>query len=207
VFKRVRSEIELIQASQRGDTQAFEVIVRQYQSLVCAITYSGTGCMHASEELAQETLLLAWQNLKQLREPGKFQAWLCRIARNTVQDWRRKRGRHNVEQSGSLALAEDQASETAEPVDTAIKQEQAIVVSRALDQIPEKYREPLILYYREEKSVREVAGLLSLTENTTRQRITRAQRCEGFMSGQHRSISKGIVGFRAYGRTSLHYEL
>ncbi len=37
MFKRVRNEIELIQASQRGDAQAFEVIVRQYQSLVCAI--------------------------------------------------------------------------------------------------------------------------------------------------------------------------
>ncbi len=175
MFKRGKSEIELIQASQQGDAQAFEIIVRQYQSLVCAITYSGTGCMDASEELAQETLLLAWKNLTQLREPGKFQAWLCRIARNTVQDWRRDRGRHRVGQSGSLASAGDQASGTAEPVDTVIHQEQAVVVSRALDQIPEKYREPLILYYREEKSVREVAGLLALTENTARQRITRAR--------------------------------
>ena len=81
--KRTQAEIELIEASLTGNTQAFEELVRKYQSLVCAITYSRTGCLDTSEELAQETMLLAWKNLGQLRELEKFSTWLCRIAHST----------------------------------------------------------------------------------------------------------------------------
>jgi len=177
MFGQGKSEIELIQASQRGDTQAFEAIVCKYQSLVCAITYSGTGSMDQSEELAQEILLLAWKNLKDLREPGRFQAWLCTIARNSVQNWRRTCGRQQGSRAAHMdAAAANQGASTAGPVDTAIQQEQEAVVNQALDRIPEKYREPLILFYRESKSVREVAVLLALSENTTRQRISRARK-------------------------------
>lgn len=176
MFGQDKSEIELIQASQQGNPQAFEAIVCKYQSLVCAITYSGTGSKDQSEELAQEILLLAWKNLKNLREPSKFQAWLCTIARNTVQNWRRTCGRQQAGRATHLGEATHQAASTAEPVDTAIQQEQEAVVNQALDHIPEKYREPLILFYRESKSVRDVAALLSLSENTARQRISRARR-------------------------------
>ena len=57
MFGRSGNDIALLRASLQGRTDAFEAIIVRYQSLVCAITYSSTGSVETSEELAQETFL------------------------------------------------------------------------------------------------------------------------------------------------------
>ncbi len=175
MVKTENKDHELLQACVQGNTQAFEVLVYRYQSLVCAITYSGTGHFHASEELAQETFLLAWKHLGQLQDFGKFRAWLCRIARNTVQHWLRKSRREVTDKALPLDRATEKESVEFEPTRIMVQREQEEVVNQALSHIPEKYRESLVLFYREEKSTREVAECLGLSENNVRQRITRAR--------------------------------
>ena len=71
------NEIDLLNASLSGNKEAFGTIVENYQSLVCSITYSATGDFAKSEELAQETFIRAWKELKQLKDLEKFRAWLC----------------------------------------------------------------------------------------------------------------------------------
>ncbi len=165
----------LLKASLQGSTQAFEAIVGRYQSLVCAITYSGTGSAEKSEELAQETFLRAWKSLDQLQDPAKFRAWLCSIARSTVQNWFRSRRLDVVGKAVPLDSAVEKTSEEAGPPEAAMMKEQQAVVTRALAQIPESLREPLILFYREQESVREVAEQLGLSESAVRQRISRGR--------------------------------
>lgn len=167
--------VPLLKASLRGDTQAFGAIVGQYQSLVCAITYGGTGNVERSEELAQETFLKAWKSLGQLQDLDKFRPWLCSIARSTVQNWFRSRHIDVVHKAAPLDTAMEKASEEAGPEEAAIMQEQQAVVARALAQIPEALREPLILFYREQKSTQEVARQLGLSETAARQRIARGR--------------------------------
>jgi len=77
-------DAELVNASLTGDREAFGQIVARYQSLVCSLAYSATGSLNQSEDLAQETFLAAWRELRGLREPAKLRAWLCGIARNLV---------------------------------------------------------------------------------------------------------------------------
>ncbi len=175
MFGKPKNEIELLKASLGGNTQAFGVLVGRYQSLVCAITYSATGSVERSEELAQEVFLKAWKSLGQLQDPGKFRAWLSSIARSTVQNWFRSRQRDVVGTAAPLDHAAEKASEESGPVEAAIIKEQRAVVSQALAQIPESFREPLVLFYREQKSIREVAYQLGLSENAARQRISRAR--------------------------------
>jgi len=175
MFNRRQTDHELLRACIQGNAQAFEVLVNKYQSLVCAITYSGTGRIDTSEELAQETFLLAWRNMRQLQDFGKFQAWLCRIARSTVQNWFRKRKRDIASSAVPLEQAAKQASAESEPEQVMVQKEQEEVVNQAISHIPDKYREPLVLFYREERSTREVAERLGLSEDNTRQRIARAR--------------------------------
>ena len=52
-MKHAKSDVELIEACLGGNSAAFEGLVRKYQSLVCAITFAGTGRIDTSEELAQ----------------------------------------------------------------------------------------------------------------------------------------------------------
>ncbi|MCH7920024.1 MAG: sigma-70 family RNA polymerase sigma factor [Planctomycetes bacterium] len=169
------NEIKLLKNCLKGHTEGFDLLVGRYQSLVCAITYSATGDVEKSEELAQETFLLAWKNLGQLKDLAKFKAWLCTIARRVIQNWARARQRDVVSKAAPLEAASSQSAPIRLPVEAAIQREQQAVVNQALKQLPEQFRVPLILYYREDKSTREVATLIGLNENATRQRIARAR--------------------------------
>ena len=169
-------ELELLNASLQGNTKAFGAIVEKYQSLVCAITYGETGRVHESEDLAQETFLLAWKNLGQLRDLRKFRGWLTRIARSRAQNWRRSTKRSRENQTPPFSPNSETTVPTFEPAEIALKKEEEEVISRALEHIPPAYREALVLYYREGHALEQVARLLGLKENNTRQRISRARR-------------------------------
>jgi hypothetical protein len=81
-----------------------------------------------------------------------------------------------VERAVSLDAAADRPAEESGPEESAIIREQRAVVSQALGEIPESLREPRILFYREQKSVQEVAEQFGLTENTARQRVSHGRR-------------------------------
>lgn len=168
-------EIELLQQCLQGSSDSFAVIVGRYQSLVCGLTFALTGNFGKSEELAQETFVLAWKNLRQLRDLSKFKSWLCQITRSVVQNWQRRAQRDVIEDAVPLGQVPEPTTLQAEPSNQVIREEEQTVVNQAIESMPEKYRLPLILFYREDKSHREVAQLIELSENATRQRITRAR--------------------------------
>src|SRR5687767_13869691 len=105
-------DLELVNRSRAGDRDAFGELVARYQSVICSITYSATGSLASSEDLAQETFLAAWRQLSSLREPAKLRSWLCGIARNLCNNATRRNSREPVHQSASLdAVAEQPAQE------------------------------------------------------------------------------------------------
>src|SRR5882757_8769955 len=87
------SDADLVQTCLTDGAEAFSEIVARYQTLVCSVTYSATGSLSRSEDLAQEVFLTAWKELRQLREPAKLRAWLCGIARRLTANTRRREGR------------------------------------------------------------------------------------------------------------------
>jgi len=170
------TEIELLQASLAGSSEAFEAIVKRYQSLVCAITYSATTDLERSEELAQQTFVNAWRNLAQLKDLNKFRTWLCSIARSVIRNFLRDKGRDIISTAAPFDKISPPPRDTAQPSDILIGKEQQAIVSRALQHVPQNYREPLILFYREQKSLKQVADQLQLSESTARQRVARGRR-------------------------------
>ncbi len=137
------NERELIQASLQGQTQAFGYLVEEYQSLICAITYSATGNIEQSEELAQDVFIKAWKNLAQLQDLGKFKSWICRIARTTIKNWFRSRKRDTIAQAASLNAAHHVSSPDTDPLEISTRREHESLVHEALMQLPEKHRIPL----------------------------------------------------------------
>ena len=100
-----RTDAELVEASRRGEREAFGHLVTRYQDLVCAVSYSSTGNWALSEDVAQDTFIAAWRQLGQLREVDRLRAWLCGIARNLARK-ARKRGVHE-EVSDELPALEE----------------------------------------------------------------------------------------------------
>lgn len=170
------TETELLQASLTGSTDAFGQIVARYQSLICAITYSATGDLAKSQELAQETFLRAWKSLSQLRDLSRFRTWLCRIAKNVVNRSIRKRRFDVINQAEQLENAALVTTTGPDPSEQAISREQQEVVWRALENVPEVYRDPMVLFYRRQQSVSQVAKDLDLSESAVKQRLSRGRK-------------------------------
>ena len=177
-------DAELVAASLSGNRDAFGQIVSRYQSLVCSLAYSATGSLTQSEDLAQDTFVTAWKQLRDLREPAKLRAWLCGIARNLIHNTLRRQGREPSHRAEPLEEISEGPSPEPLPIETTISKEEAAILWRSLERIPELYREPLILFYREHQSVEAVAAKLDLTEDTARQRLSRGRKLlqEQFLS-------------------------
>ncbi|MBI5766885.1 MAG: sigma-70 family RNA polymerase sigma factor [Verrucomicrobia bacterium] len=169
------NDADLVHASLAGDRGAFGRIVARYQSLVCSLAYSATGNLNRSEDLAQETFLAAWKQLPELREPAKLRAWLCGIARNLISNAQRRAGREPAHLAEPFDAAHEAAAAEPSPPEQAVTREEEALLWRALEKIPDNYREPLVLFYREHKSVEAVARELDLTEDAVKQRLSRGR--------------------------------
>ncbi len=170
------NDAELVSQSLAGSREAFARIVAQYQSLVCSLAYSATGSLTQSEDLAQETFVIAWKQLRQLREPHKLRSWLCSIARSVISNTVRQQRREPAHAAEPMDSLGDTAAPEPLPSDRAIDREEEAILWRSLERIPGLYREPLVLFYREQQSVANVAEKLELTEDAVKQRLARGRR-------------------------------
>jgi RNA polymerase sigma factor (sigma-70 family) len=170
------NDAQLVEWSLTGDREAFGRLVERYQSLVCSITYGATGSLGLSEDLAQETFVTAWKQLSELREPSKLRAWLCGITRFLIGKELRRQGREPIHAAEPLDTIHEPPAPGPSPSAQAISREEEAILWRALERIPDTYREPLILFYREHQSVERVAAELELGEDAVKQRLSRGRK-------------------------------
>jgi RNA polymerase sigma factor (sigma-70 family) len=170
------SDAELVAHSLAGDRDAFSRIVSRYQTLICSLAYSRIGNLGQSEDLAQETFITAWKHLRLLREPEKLRSWLCGILRNRVLKYRSREGREPMHHAEALELVDASPADEMLPSEHVVRREEEAILWRALERIPESYREPLVLFYREHQSVESVAAELELSEDAVKQRLSRGRK-------------------------------
>lgn len=130
-----------------------------------------------AEDAAQETFVRAWQNYGAFQGQSSERTWLCAIAVNLCRNvlrspWHSRR----VDLSG---LAEPAAEDADRSDDTVV---------RAILALPDKYREPVVLYYYQEWSTAEIARALGIPQGTVTVRLKRARerlkpRLEGWYHG------------------------
>jgi|JI10StandDraft_1071094.scaffolds.fasta_scaffold00739_4 RNA polymerase sigma factor (sigma-70 family) len=161
---------ELVAASRRGERAAFGALIERHLDAVWAVSFSRTRDRALSDDVAQDTFVAAWAQLDRLRETSRLRAWLCGIARNLATKARRRAGRERPDDQ--LALVDGAGS----PYDALARVQTDRVVERALAELPATYREALVLYYQHERSIRDVASALAISEDAAMQRLTRGRR-------------------------------
>lgn len=186
----------LVAESLDGNRDAFRQIVERYQTLICSLAYGATGNLSQSQDMAQETFIAAWKDLRLLREPDKLRAWLCGIVRGRIQKSWRRDGREPVSNAATLEVVDDAPACDALPSEQAISREEEAILWRSLEKIPPLYRDPLILFYREHQSIGQVAESLELSEDAVKQRLSRGRRLlqeevQNFVEGALRRTAPG----------------
>ncbi|MGC8644051.1 MAG: RNA polymerase sigma factor [Isosphaeraceae bacterium] len=174
VASSVDSDAALWLLACQGSELAFEVLVRRYQSMICAVAYSVCGNLALSEDVAQETFWTVWRQRASLEQPDRLGAWLRGIARNIAKNARRKLAQY-VQRTEILEDSAHVSTSERGPAEEAISREQELLVWQALGRITDAYREPLILFYREDRPVADVAAALSLSENAVKKRLSRGR--------------------------------
>jgi RNA polymerase sigma factor (sigma-70 family) len=170
------NDADLVMASLGGDKDAFCTIVTRYQNLLCALAYSAVGDLKHSEDIAQETFIEAWKKLDSLRDPEKLKSWLCGIVRFKASHFRRKEITQPATNAHALADCENELLAQGKIEDDLISAQEQALLWQALEKMPDTYREPLILFYREQCSIEHVANQLELSEDTVKQRLSRGRK-------------------------------
>ncbi|MBI3822374.1 MAG: sigma-70 family RNA polymerase sigma factor [Planctomycetes bacterium] len=152
----------LVLRAQRGDTAAFEELVRRCSRLVFARLYLETGDAHRAEDLLQETLLIAYRTLGQLTNPEKFRAWMMRIAQNQAIDAARRDAR---QKRTPQPVPRDDPERPDEQIE---KEEQRQKVLAVLRELPEEYRLPLTLRYLVGADYETIQKQMGLTNGSLR---------------------------------------
>ena len=144
-----------------------ELVGAHYDSLY-RYAYRLSGSAADAEDLTQEAFGKALARLPQLREPDRARGWLFRILRNAYLHRVRDRKRHRTVPLESVGdLADDHPGDPPD-LDPARLQE-------ALDELDESFRTPLILFYFEDFSYRDIAEQMDLPIGTVMSRLARAK--------------------------------
>jgi RNA polymerase sigma-70 factor, ECF subfamily len=153
-----------------GDTQAFAAIVQRWQGPLINMAWRYCRDRSRAEEMAQEALIRVWRGLRQWRRESSFSTWLFSVAANLY--------RTELKRIPSANISLNQAAEPSSPfahdaqLDGAARDE---AVRRAVLALPEKYREPTILFYFHEMDLAAAAATMGLPEGTMKARLSRAR--------------------------------
>ena len=83
---RDQNDETLVMLTLAGEQRAYEVLVARYENAVIAAAHSVIHSRYMAEDAAQDAFITAWMKLNVLREPDKYGAWVCRIARNCAKN-------------------------------------------------------------------------------------------------------------------------
>ncbi len=170
----------VVEAVLRGQQHQFADLVGRYQSQIVNYTCRMLGNYEDAVDLSQDVFLKAYSALGSYRPQYPFVAWLFRIARNAAIDEIRKRRLLTVSLDAPVEFEDGSTgrqveSEGLDPQDSYLGLEFADRVSTAINELPEKYREPIVLRHAAELSYEEIADALELPLGTVKTRIFRAR--------------------------------
>jgi RNA polymerase sigma-70 factor (ECF subfamily) len=159
----------LIHRAQRGERQAFAVLVQYYWDRLyrwlCHLAHD----RHTAEDLAQEAFLKALAGLSGFRAGTNFQAWLFRIAHNAFANHTRSQRRSRQ------PFPEEMPSSGEGPAEQAMSREMLQLLARTVGRLPNEYRAAFLLRVEENMSFQAIAEVLEITEQTARWRVFKAR--------------------------------
>ena len=157
----------LVVAAILGNLEAFEELVVRYRPAVVRLVRTIVGVDHA-EDVAQDSLLLAFKALPTIEEPRKFAAWLSAITRHRALRFSKS---ETVHMSKRVALDEvllEKIEALAKPLSDRERDEEMI---KALESLPADYAMPLRLRFLDDMPLNRIAGFMGVPLSTVKWRI------------------------------------
>jgi RNA polymerase sigma-70 factor (ECF subfamily) len=165
-------EVEAIRLCQRGEKEPFARLVDHYKNWVFGLMFRWVGKKEVAEEMAQEVFLKAYSRIGSFRGEAKFSTWLYQICFNRCRDYWRSREFHQAAYE-PLEQVEEKPALSPHAEQEVMSRQQERSVRRALESLPEIYREAVMLRYLHELSYEEMAEQLDLGVSSLKMRVLR----------------------------------
>ena len=156
-------------ARQREEREArMETMIRQWGTSVLRACFVCLSDAQQAEDAMQDTFLKAWRNLDQFerRNGASEKTWLMHIALNVCRDYRRTRWFRHVDMTQPL-------EDIPLHVDTALPEDRELLMDVLA--LPEKLRQPILLYYYQDMTLEEIAEALNTSKSTVYNRLRKAE--------------------------------
>ena len=156
----------------QGQTNLFSQLIKRYQDKLKRYAHYLVFNENYLDDVVQNTFIKAFTKLATFNSQQTFSSWIYRIVHNEAINLLRRERKHlqtNIQLSLDLAAKIDINKNYEE-------KEQQELVSQALLKLPNNYKDPLILFYLEEKSYREISDILHLSQNNVGLRINRGKK-------------------------------
>ncbi len=176
-------EPALIREAQRGDLNAFNRLVLEYQTRVYNLAYRIMGEGDSAADATQEAFISAYKHISYYRG-GSFKAWLMRIVTNACYDELRRRKRRPAASLEALAVVNEGPDAEAEaalvsrdesPEDHATRRELAEEIQNCLNRLPEDMRVVVVMADVQGMDYTEIAAGTGVALGTVKSRLSRAR--------------------------------
>ena len=177
-------EAEFIEKLKAGDAKAFDLLVTRYSGDIYALLFRITEDVEEASDLTQETFLRALKAIEKFRGEADLKTWLFRIAinesRNRFRWWKRRSREKTFSLDASagdseMLIHETMPGNSASPEENILQMEREKVLTKALNELPQIYREAVVLCDVENLSYGEIASALNATMGTVKSRIARGR--------------------------------
>jgi RNA polymerase sigma-70 factor (ECF subfamily) len=174
--RTITGDEQLVRATLRGDTSAFGVIVERYWNMIVALALTKMGDPAEAEDVAQESFLKAYSHLHTLKKPSCFAGWLSRIAIQQCTNSVRKTIRCKTTfgcKATPLEQLDQQPNQMNSP---GLTESQIHFVRHTVGQMPEKFRQLIIMRFVAGLSAVQIAEKLGKRPGSVRVGLHRAYR-------------------------------
>ncbi|MEE9144168.1 MAG: sigma-70 family RNA polymerase sigma factor [Candidatus Binatia bacterium] len=169
---------KLVVLAQKGEREAFEMLVERYKQKAYRIAYDFTRDREEAKDLSQDAFLRAFTNLKGFNLRSTFYTWFYRILVNLCLDYRRHKSRVSWVPFDDKAEQAINRNETfgsiSSPDQNASAKEISLKVGVALETLPPKQRTAFLLRNHQGLSIRDIAKVMQTAEGTVKVHLHRA---------------------------------
>lgn len=164
---------ELIDKSRKGDSKAFEQLVKRYESQVAAAVIGMLGNCPEADDVGQEVFIRFFKGIYKFREESRLGTYLTRIAINlSLNELKRRKRRQFFFQRPD----DDRITVTINPEDPIAKNERQTLVQKGIQKLEPRFRAVIVLRLIEGYSTEDTANILNLPLGTVLSRLYRAQK-------------------------------
>jgi len=164
------SDETLVKNIKGGDTESFAVIVERYKIQIYNLMYRYSGSADEADDMTQEAFCRVYEKLGGYRSKASFFSWLYTVALNYARDWHKKTQREYAKIN--RFAVDQQFSSSATEFNYESKEKTQLLIE-ALGRVSADNREIIILKYRHDCTIKELAEIFKLSESAVKMRIQR----------------------------------